>query len=636
MNGNFSPADLALHARLGIDLALLTRARVRRVTDREARDVLAINGARGGFDGIEYPYQDPTSGRRGTSRIRLDTPPRKPDGSPDKKYRSAYGDRQHLYFPPDARALLGQVEVPVVFVESEKAALALTALSARTKRPILAVALGGCWNFAGKTGTTTDPQGRRVPVKGPLPDFEKIALESRDVIVLFDARPNDLVKAARRQFAKVLRERHAVVRHAHLPDDNAAVNGPDDAVAVIGDAALWQIIDAAKGDEFTRHPTRGVILQNDLDNVRLALHRLGVTPRYDEFAQQVLIDGVPLDDAGVNALWIAIDDTFHFRPATEMLLALLTNEAQRRCFHPVRDYLNGLTWDGKARLDQWLMKYAGACDSKYVRAVSSLPLIAAVRRVRHPGVKFDELLILESGSQGTGKSSALRALCPNESWFSDDLPLGVDSKQVIERTNARWIVEASELNGHRGREAETLKAFLSRQADGPVRLAYGRLPTTVARQFIIIGSTNSANYLKDMTGARRFWPVTITRFDVDELTRDRDQIWAEASAREATGASIRLDPALWADAAEQQEDRRAGDPWEDVLEPLFVGRGLVVVDSVPVATVWSALGLQASHLNNSHADRVASIAARYGFVKGRKPGEDRTRCWVRELDEVAP
>jgi predicted P-loop ATPase len=112
--------------------------------------------------------------------------------------------------------------------------------------------------------------------------------------------------------------------------------------------------------------------------------------------------------------------------------------------------------------------------------VSALPLIAAVRRVRQPGCKFDELLILES-EQGALKSGALRALCPDESYFSDDLPLGVDSKLTIERTMGKWIIEASELYGCRGREVEQLKAFLSRQADGPVRLAYARLPVVVPR-----------------------------------------------------------------------------------------------------------------------------------------------------------
>lgn len=98
-HGALNPADLELHTRLGIDTALLRRAKVRRVSDREARELLGLNGKPGDYGGIEYPYIDPDSGRRVTSRIRLDHPPVKADGTPDKKYRAAWGDNRHLFFP---------------------------------------------------------------------------------------------------------------------------------------------------------------------------------------------------------------------------------------------------------------------------------------------------------------------------------------------------------------------------------------------------------------------------------------------------------------------------------------------------------------------------------------------------------
>jgi predicted P-loop ATPase len=263
-------------------------------------------------------------------------------------------------------------------------------------------------------------------------------------------------------------------------------------------------------------------------------------------------------------------------------------------------------------------------------------LIAAVRRVRVPGAKFDELPIFE-GEQGTGKSTGLRALCPDEDWFSDDLPLGVDAKQIIERTSGRWIIEAAELHGNRGREAEALKAFLSRQVDGPVRLAYARMPTTAPRQFILIGTTNSrVGYLKDSTGARRFWPVVVRQFDVKAVARDRDQLWAEAAHREAAGSSIRLDPALWRAAAAAQEERRAIDPWEVVLEPLLAGDGLTTVEHVPVNAIWAALKFEdAKHLDNRHAARVDAIVQRHGFTTKKRvriAGKPEW-CWVRATED---
>jgi predicted P-loop ATPase len=379
-----------------------------------------------------------------------------------------------------------------------------------------------------------------------------------------------------------------------------------------------------------KRKTNGTIYPEDFGNIRLALNRLGTQIAYDSFARVPLINGGILDEARLTRLWIAIADTFDFRPAKLTLHSLLTDEAMTAQFHPVRNYLAAQTWDGVPRLDTWLSTYGGAPNTPYVRAVGALVLIAAVRRVRSPGCKFDELLILES-EQGRMKSTALRALCPNDEWFSDDLPLGVDSKLVIERTVGKWIVEASEMHGNRGREAEQLKAFLSRQTDGPVRLAYDHLATTVPRQFVIIATTNAkGGYLKDHTGARRFWPVTVERFDTDAMERDRAHLWAEAAMREAMGVPIRLDVTLWTDAGQEQEDRRAMDPWEPILEPLFTGNGFSDPALIPVETIWKTLDCEASMLNNTHADRVEAIAQRFGFKKARRyiDGVQR-RYWIR-------
>lgn len=373
----------------------------------------------------------------------------------------------------------------------------------------------------------------------------------------------------------------------------------------------------------------GRILSGSLDNIRLALAKLDIEPSFDQLAREVRLNGAPFDDVALDLLWVRIDGQFKFRPSKELLQTVVVTEAHQRPVHPVRAYLDQLEWDGQPRLDEWLATYGGAAPSAYTSAVGALTLIAAVRRVRQPGCKFDEMLILES-PQGKLKSSALRAICPQEAFFTDDLPLGVDSKQVIERTTGRWIIEAAELHGNRGREVEQLKGFLSRQVDGPVRLAYARMPTSVPRQFVVIGTTNTRlAYLKDMTGSRRFWPVTVGGFDLVALTRDRDQLWAEAASREAAGESIRLASSLWGDAAAQQEARRAGDPWEPILEPLLAGDA--DVRYVTVASIWDRLKLEANHLNNQHADRVTAIAQRHGFTLKktiRVEGKPQL-CWVK-------
>lgn len=402
-----------------------------------------------------------------------------------------------------------------------------------------------------------------------------------------------------------------------------------------------------RGGRLTFRRAKERVLPNDQYNVALALAVLGVELVFDSFAQKafVLREGrlQPLDDAVTVPLWLEIDERFRFRPSREFFDAVLKTLALKNARHPVREYLDALRWDGTPRLDTWLVRYAGAADTGFVRAVGALVIIAAARRVREPGCKFDELLVLES-PQGMLKSSALRLLCPNEEWFSDDLPLNVDAKQVIERTGGKWIIEASELQGNRASQAEHLKAMLSRQRDGPVRLAYERLACEKPRQFVIVGTTNArTGYLKDATGGRRFWPVTVTTFDLDALTRDRDQLWAEAAHREAAGESIRLSPDLYAEAGKQQDGRRLVDPWEELLcEQVHLDvkndDGTFAVKSVEAQDIWMALGVSADKRNNTHAARVAEVMQRFGFNRKKKvwvAGDDgRTRhqavCWLRD------
>lgn len=373
-------------------------------------------------------------------------------------------------------------------------------------------------------------------------------------------------------------------------------------------------------------------------NIRIALDKLKVRLHFDTFQQKYFVSyngykGL-LSEELRRELWLDIDRKFNFRPTPDFFWTVVLHAADQKKRHPVVEYLEKHTWDGTPRLAQWLIKYAGAQlrsdeHEAYVRAVSTIVMVAAVRRVRKPGCKFDELLILESG-QGTFKSSALRALCPNEDWFTDDLPLGVDAKQVIERTSGKWIIEASELHGIRRSEAEHLKSFLSRQVDGPVRLAYERTATEVARQFIVVGTTNSmTSYLKDPTGNRRFWPVAISKFDIDKIIANRDQLWAEAAYLEAQDMSIRLPEELHDAAGQEQDRRRLVDTWEESLTDI-IDPGLM---RVPVKLIWDALGKTADRMDNRDALRIAAIMESFGFIRKVKrrmaKGENAQWVWER-------
>lgn len=367
--------------------------------------------------------------------------------------------------------------------------------------------------------------------------------------------------------------------------------------------------------EFKEH--KGKIIDTDQDNVRLALEKMDINLSFDLFSQKAMISypGIPygaLGDTAVRKAWFEIDQKFHFRPPIQFFRDAIQYFAEDNPFHPVLDYFTGLVWDGVPRVDEWLIKTGGAADTPYVRAVSSIMLIAVCRRVTQPGCKYDEMVILESGEQGLLKSSALRALCPNEKWFSDDLPLNVDAKQMVERTLGKLMIEASDLSGMNASQVEHLKAMLSRQVDGPVRLAYGHLPVEQPRQFIIIGTTNSYTYLTDSTGNRRFWPIRVKKFDVAWIKENRDQLWAEAYAREQTGETIRLDPALYGHAALQQERRRAEDPWEVKLSETFSED---VKWRLTPDEVWAPLGISVDRRDSRSNDRVLKAMHKLGFKR---------------------
>ena len=176
----------------------------------------------------------------------------------------------------------------------------------------------------------------------------------------------------------------------------------------------------------------------------------------------------------------------------------------RHHFHPVRDYIKSLKWDGVKRAETLWIDYLGAEDTHYTREVTRKHLAAAVARVFEPGCKFDYVIIL-SGQQGIGKSTMLKKL--GREWFSDSLS-AVQGKEAYEQLHGVWIAEMGELYATRKSESEAVKLFLSKQED-IFRVAYGRRTSTFPRQCVFYGTTNDSQFLRDWTGNRRFWPLAV-------------------------------------------------------------------------------------------------------------------------------
>lgn len=368
-----------------------------------------------------------------------------------------------------------------------------------------------------------------------------------------------------------------------------------------------------------------------LHNYKVAIQELGVAIRKDTFNDCVMVEGLgrfdgPLTDAAVTRMRLMIEDKFSFHIAKDPMHDIVGDYAEDHRFHPVHDYLNGVEWDGIARLDNWMTRYIGAPQNDYTKAVGALIMVAAVRRVRHPGCKFDEMVVLE-GPQGSGKSSALRALAVNADWFADELPLGGDGKQVMEAIGGKWIIEAAELAGMGKRSSEHLKAMLSRTFDKG-RAAYGRISEQRDRQCVFFATHNpdkaSNTYLMDQTGNRRFWPVECEKIDLEGLKRDRDQLWAEASFREARGDSIRLDPSLYHLAAGEQNKRKSENPMEAKFEALMYGN----TGRIPVGRMYDPLGINAG--NHLQVTQMGQAAKALGWEKKKLSVEGgRVNCYTK-------
>ncbi|MBP7720977.1 MAG: hypothetical protein KA155_00420 [Alphaproteobacteria bacterium] len=357
-------------------------------------------------------------------------------------------------------------------------------------------------------------------------------------------------------------------------------------------------------------------LKTTYRNTRLAIRRLGIVCEYDTFHNRLKVGGHvlqhyqgELSDNACAMLRQLILEKCGFDPKKDnvrdaALMLCLENHND-----PVREYLDSLVWDGVPRLDRLLPEYFGAANTNLNQAIGRLMMIAAVRRVREPGCKFDTIVVLE-GQQGTGKSTALTILAGSEN-FSDQDILALEAKAQMEAVEGVWIYEISELEGMTRSDVGKVKAFVSRQEDR-ARPAYGRFRENRPRRCIFVGTTNEDQYLRDKTGNRRFLPVKTAKLTLDALRRDRNQLWAEAAHAEAAGESIVLAEALWAEAGILQESRVEYDPWLDRLATIQ-GQRAGNHDRISTAELLTILEIAPERQNSAVYKRLGYAMRQLGW-----------------------
>jgi hypothetical protein len=240
----------------------------------------------------------------------------------------------------------------------------------------------------------------------------------------------------------------------------------------------------------------------------------------------------------------------------------VNKHAREHSFHPLRDYLNALKWDGKDRLRMWLHTYLGADDNEYTNEIGKMFLIGMVARPLQPGCKMDYMPVLE-GPQGSTRSTACAILAGE--YFSDHLP-DIGGKECSQHLRGKWLIEVGELRAHSRASIEQFKEFLTR-TDERYRPPWGHKEVHEPRQCVFVGTVNLGTYLKDETGNRRIWPIATGNIKLDDLYDDRNQLFAEAVQLYRGKVPWWPDPEFEQQhIVAEQENRFEADAWEPLIK----------------------------------------------------------------------
>jgi hypothetical protein len=359
---------------------------------------------------------------------------------------------------------------------------------------------------------------------------------------------------------------------------------------------------------------------------RLLVHDLGRRFAWNEFTESLEVDGARVSDTALTRVRLDTHARYELDPGAESLLQLGEAYArEHRSYHPVRDYLDSLVWDGVPRLGSLLARYLGAEDTPLHTAYSVKTLVAAVRRVYQPGCKVDTVLILQ-GKQGRGKSTALRVL--GGEWFRDaELDPGTKDASMLLR--GAWLYELGEFEKWLSRSnLSTIKAMVTRQ-DETYRPPYGKVDIVQPRQLVFVGTTNTDDILTDPTGHRRFWVVRTGAIDLQALTADRDQLWAEAVAAYTAGAETYLS----SDEVEAHAAASVEFELEDARQSVvaeWLGAQTMSEGWTTMQVMRDALGLEPHKVRGVDGKDVAAILRRLGLEARRTgSGIGRATRWYR-------
>jgi energy-coupling factor transporter ATP-binding protein EcfA2 len=329
-------------------------------------------------------------------------------------------------------------------------------------------------------------------------------------------------------------------------------------------------------------------------NAQLVMRDLGIKGSFNVFTEkkQMTLNGVDLDTSNIGMLRNEMRDLIFVEFKETVVAEAMDAYCKKHPFHPIQDYfLRIKSKPNQGIIKNWLTKVVGAEDNAINSAIGQKMLVAMVARIMKPGTKFDQMIVLE-GSQGLGKSTMLEILAGTD-YFNSGKILSMEAKEQMEALKGRMLYESADLVGHGKADVDSVKAFLSANADRG-RWAYAKEVRDHPRTAIIVGTTNKNNYLLDDTGNRRIWPVHCNivptnaiydgkpcplEADLNWIRENRDQLFAEAIQLYESGYSLTLDRGLWPEVAKLQNERMADIPFSDEAWEVFgltQNEGLIV------------------------------------------------------------
>lgn len=410
---------------------------------------------------------------------------------------------------------------------------------------------------------------------------------------------------------------------------------------------------------------RGSLVKNSRGETTTSIHNLmlilekhsafsGVF-RFNEFANTVEIrkrvewprvatDPFSETDATEITRWLGEAETFALNAKRANVMEAVEAVAFRNRYHPVREYLDGLSWDRKPRIRTMFETYFGAPPGDYAARVGEIFLTGAVARIYEPGVKVDTMVVFE-GAQGAGKTRVTRELF-SPPWYAEAMESPA-SKDFYQSLAGKWGIEIGEMESFSKAEVNKVKQALSAQAD-TYRPSYGRYAKSFPRQCVFVGTTNDDHYLRDPTGARRFLPVRVSGVKVEEVGRVRDQLWAEAVHLYRAKADFWTLPKS---AADEQDSRYLDDSWTDLISYWLTGsagekayplnldhrtaeEGGGIQSTTTAELLQWALGIDVGKHGKPEQMRIAVIMKRLKW-RSCQMGEKRQRRWVREATAKA-